>query len=455
MTEKHKDLEKKKKRKEKDLPKITEDFNSMIKIVIYNSFGLFYITFLVPYIANETLNVSGFYIGFLVSIQIFGHLLSSIFVGFLTDNSKITKAKLILIGSWGRGFSYFIIYIAVLTESLILLGVGTFSLGFGVGFFWIPFDTLISEKSNKENRSYAFGKRDLEIGKGIMIGSFIGFTLFGFGTGYNLPDSIIYIPMIIFGLANMYAGTKFMQNVDESIKFEEENTKSDSINDDIFQKNGSKKSKILLVGLIFLLFVLFLSNLNGSIAQPFIQVYILENISNDPNALLYAYLPGGIISFTLAPKIGNFVDKFNPAIAITISSIIGAITTYFLINTDSLLVIAILWTLDITIVSIAGLSIQNLLSRISINNRGKIFGIQRFTNNIGSIVGPLLGGFTWDKFNHKTPFLISIVVELFLIPFYWIAVKFIIPHLAEKTKKEVHIKNFEKILTKSALKSGK
>ncbi|MHA1703432.1 MAG: MFS transporter [Promethearchaeota archaeon] len=438
MTEIPKDLEKKKRDKER--PKITEDFNSMIKCVFYNSFGLFYITFLVPYIANETLAATGFQIGLLVSIQIFGHMLSSLFVGFLTDNSKIAKAKLILIGSWGRGFSYFIIYVAVLTGSLILLGVGTFSLGFGVGFFWIPFDTLISQKSNKENRSYAFGKRDLEMGKGIMIGSFIGFTLFGFGTGYNLPDFIIYIPMIIFGLANMYAGTKFMRNVDESIKFEDDNINLDSIDDDIFQKNGSKKSKILLVGLIFLLLVLFLSNLNGSIAQPFIQVYILENISDDPSALLYAYLPGGIISFTLAPKIGNIVDKFNPAIAITISSIIGAITTYFLINTDSLIIIAILWTLDITIVSIAGLSIQNLLSRISIKNRGKIFGVQRFTKNIGSIVGPILGGLAWDNFNQKMPFLISIVVELFLIPFYWIAVKFILPHLAEKTKKEVLLK---------------
>ena len=432
----------------KEPSKITEDFNSMIRIVLYNSLGMFYITFLVPYIANETLSATGFQIGFLVSIQVFGHLLSSLFVGFLTDNSKIAKAKLILIGSWGRGGSYFIIYIAVLTESLILLGVGTFSLGFGVGFFWIPFDTLISEKSNKENRSYAFGKRDLEIGKGIMIGSFIGFTLFGFGTEYNLPEFIIYIPMIIFGLANMYAGTQFVRNIDESIKFGGDATNSESIKEDIFQNNRSSKSKVLLLGLIFLLFVLFLSSLNGSIAQPFIQVYILENISDDPNALLYAYLPGGIISFTLAPKIGDFVDKFNPALAITISSIIGAITTYFLINTSSLVIIAILWTLDITIVSVAGLSIQNLLSRISVNNRGKIFGIQRFTNNIGSIVGPLLGGIAWDIYNQKMPFLISIVVELFLIPFYWVAVKFILPHLAEKTKKEVQNKNLEKISEK-------
>ncbi len=442
MIEKHKDLEKKT-IEEKEPPKTTEDFNSMIKIVLYNSLGLFYITFLVPYIANETLIATGFQIGFLVSIQVFGFLFSSLFVGFLTDNSKISKNKLILIGSWGRGISYFIIYIATLSQSLILLSAGTFSLGFGVGFFWIPFDTLISEKSNKENRSYAFGKRNLEMGKGIMIGSFIGFTLLGFGNEYNWPEFLIYFPMILFGFANMYAGTKFVRDVDESIKFGVNTTNSESI-EDIFQKNGSSKSKILLLGLIFLLIVLFLSSLNGSIAQPFIQVYILDNISDDPNAILFAYLPGGIISYTLAPKIGNFVDKFNPAISITISSIIGAITTYFLINTDSLLIITILWTLDITIASVAGLSVQNLLSRISIKNRGKIFGIQKLTNNIGNIVGPLLGGLTWDMFNQKTPFLISIVVELFLIPFYWIAVKFIIPHLAEKTKKEVPNRNFKK-----------
>jgi len=51
--------------------------------------------------------------------------------------------------------------------------------------------------------------------------------------------------------------------------------------------------------------------------------------------------------------------------------------------------------------------------------------------------------------------LLSIPIFLVLLSFFWIAVKFIIPHLAEKTKKEIQNKNLEKILTKSALKSGK
>ncbi len=435
---------------EKKPLKTTKDFNSMIKIVFYNSLGLFYIIFLVPYIANETLTATGFQIGFLVSVQIFGYMFSSLFVGILTDNSKISKTKLILIGSWGRGLSYFIIYIATLTQSLTLLSVGTFSLGFGVGFFWIPFDTLVSEKSNKENRSYAFGKRDQEMGKGVMIGSFIGFTMFGFGTGLNWPAFLLFSPMIIFGVGNMYAGTQFARNVDESIKFKEENLNSDSINEDFFQKKGNSQSKFILLGFVFLLIVLFLASLNGSIAQPFIQIYILDNISNNPNALLIAYLPGGIISFTLAPKIGSFVDKFNPALAITISSILGAITTYFFLNTDSLVMIAILWTLDTTIASVAGLSVQNLLSRISVKNRGKIFGLQELFNNIGNIAGPLFGGLAWDNIDPTAPFMISIYVELCLIPFYWIAVTYILPHLAEKTKKEIqNKKNLEKINEKS------
>ncbi|QEE18035.1 MFS transporter [Promethearchaeum syntrophicum] len=433
----------------KALPKTTEDFNSMIKIVFYNSLGLFYITFLVPYIANETLTATGFQIGFLASVQIFGYMFSSLFVGILTDNSKFSKTKLILVGSWGRGISYFIIYIATLAQSLTLLSVGTFSLGFGVGFFWIPFDTLISEKSNRENRSYAFGKRDQEMGKGVMIGSFIGFTLFGFGTGLNWPVFLLFSPMILFGLGNMYAGTQFVRNVDESIKFRKDNLNSDSFTEELFQKNGNSQSKFLILGFVFLLIVLFLASLNGSIAQPFIQIYILDNISNNPNALLFAYLPGGIISFTLAPKIGSFVDRFNPALAITISSVFGAITTYFFLNTDSLVMIAILWTLDTTIASVAGLSVQNLLSRISINNRGKIFGLQKLFINIGNIAGPLFGGLAWDKIDPTAPFLISIYVELCLIPFYWIAVTFILPHLAEKTKKELHNDKIEKTNEKS------
>ena len=84
-----------------------------------------------------------------------------------------------------------------------------------------------------------------------------------------------------------------------------------------------------------------------------------------------------------------------------------------------------------TIAISAGLLFRNLLSRITIEHRGKILGISSFSANIGSIIGPILGGFVWDISGPKAPFIVSIFVELCLIPLYFIVVHLLLPHVAE------------------------
>lgn len=91
------------------------------------------------------------------------------------------------------------------------------------------------------------------------------------------------------------------------------------------------------------------------------------------------------------------------------------------------------------IINTANLIFANLVSRITSKHRGKIFGFFQFFGNIGAIIGPILGGIALDSPGLKAPFLISIVVELCLIPFYIILVRIIKPHLREKCDEEMKI----------------
>ncbi len=58
------------------------------------------------------------------------------------------------------GFSYFIIYGAFITNQIFLLGIGHATLGLMAGVFWVPFNIFVAEKSSKDHRSQAYGKRD-------------------------------------------------------------------------------------------------------------------------------------------------------------------------------------------------------------------------------------------------------------------------------------------------------
>jgi len=414
----------------KNLERYTHDFKAMIQIVILNSFGFFFLEFILQYFASQRLHASGIQIGLIFSVIVIGHLISSFFTGIITDRIK-SKTKLILLGSFGRGSSYFILYMAIILNSLIGIGIGSFILGFFAGFFWIPFDTLIAEKSNKDHRSHAYGKRDSAIGKGLFIGAIIGFSIFSLGFIYTDNPFIIYSAIPIFGIANYIAGIQFVLKVDESIKFSDNTIEPNNNHNPSDETIKGTVPKLLIIGSIFLLVVLLMSSVNGSLAKPFLNIYLLEIIESDPIIVAMIYLPSGIISMLLAPKLGEVVDKIHPIIGISITSLIGSIVTWFLINTTSIVLFMFLLIFDSTIYGTASLVLINLLSRVTIKHRGKIMGFQSIFINLGSIIGPILGGLAWDFIGITAPFIISIFVELCLIPLYWIAVYFVKPHLTE------------------------
>lgn len=417
-------------KRELDSTRFTPDFNDMLKIVILNSLGFFFIGFLIPITARYDMVATAIQISLIVSFQVLGRTVSGTLTGFITDRVKSRK-KLVLIGSVGRGISYFIIYIAIILNSLILLGMGTFTLGFMAGVFWVPFNTLIAEKSNKDNRSEAYGKRDSANAIGQMIGGIIGFILLMLLGYFTANRFLLYASIPVFGIANFIAGIKFNLKVDESIKFRES---SNYLANPLLKDSKENHHKLvgpILLGSIFLMSVLFLSNINASIAKPFLNIYVIETIESNVQLVTWAYLPAGIVATLLAPKLGILMDKLRPAIGITMTSLLGALVTWLLINSPNIWIFTFLLLIDLTIGISAGLIFQNLLSRISLKNRGKILGSGEFFQFLGSFIGPLLGGIVWDFISKSYPFIISIFVELSLIPLYLIVVYYLIPHLAE------------------------
>ena len=73
------------------------------------------------------------------------------------------------------------------------------------------------------------------------------------------------------------------------------------------------------------------------------NVYLLENIESNINLVIWAYLPAGILATLLAPKLGIIVDKLPPSVGITVTSFLGALVTWFLINSQNIWMFAILF----------------------------------------------------------------------------------------------------------------
>lgn len=428
----------------------TPDFQPMIRIIFWNSLGFFFFSFLIPFATSQLYDASGTQMGFTFASQTIGGLISAPIVGYLVDKVK-HKKRLVLVGSFGRGASYIVMYFGIIFSSLITFAISLFILGFFVGFFWSPLDVLISEKSYKSHRSQAFGFRGGMVGKGNLLGSIISFTIFGLAIVF-VPNNLflVYSPLLFFMVSNVGAGLYFNKNVDESLTFErylkkeglydpkiydfdEENPNANS---DSELSNSEKFATGFLLGFSILMIAYLFSNMNQSIVLPFLQVFLLEEIGvTNEIMVMLVYFPAQVLSMLFAPKLGKITDKINPIVGIIVTSGMGSLLTYLLINTSSPWIFSVLLMLDFAFARAGFLIFQNLLSRVSIKHRGKVFGIARWVSLGGAVIGPILGGFMWDSLGHFFPFILTIIIELAIIPFYIIAIKYIRPHMTEKLEK--------------------
>ncbi|MHA1670389.1 MAG: MFS transporter [Promethearchaeota archaeon] len=426
--------------------KITPDFVPMIQIIFWNSIGFFFFSFLIPFVTVQLLGATGIELGFMFSVQTIGGLISAPIIGFLTD--RVSKKLLILIGSFGRAACYILMYMGIIFSSLLIFATGMFVLGFFVGFFWTPLDTLISEKSNKANRSFAFGKRAGMIGKGNLVGSIISFTIFGLANFFT-PEIIflVYCPLLLFAGSNIFGGIIFHIKVDEYLTYDKHifNLFLSSVEPSLISKKPviqdmTIKSKNNLtigffIGFSVLTIAFMTSSMNQSLAYPFYQVYLIEELKVDnPIIVMLIYFPSQIVSLLFAPKLGKIADKINPIIGVVFVSGLGAFVTFLIINSTSGLMFGLILIFDSTFAWGGNLILQNVLSRISKIHRGKIFGLAQWLSLFGAVLGPIFGGFAWEALGSSAPFIISIFIELSVIPLYIIAIKALKPHMAEKVE---------------------
>ena len=427
-----------------NIMEITPDFMPMLRIIFWNSMGFFFFSFLIPYVTVQLLGATGTQLGLMFSIQIIGGLLSAPIVGYLTD--RFSKKFLVLIGSSGRAACYIFMYLGILFSSLVIFTVGMFVLGFFVGFFWTPLDTLISEKSNKTNRSYAFGRRAGMVGKGNLGGSIISFVIFGLAI-FFFPENLflVYSPLLFFAASNIFGGIIFHLKVDEHLTYEKHifNLFTSSVEpplvskEPVLENSVSQLSTKLSIGFFIGFFVLILafmtSSMNRDMIYPFFQLYLIEKLNiENPFIIMLLYFPSQVLSQLFAPRLGKIADKINPVIGIAIVSGLGSLVTWLLINSTSGIMFGIILLLDSTFAWSGNLILRNILSRISKIHRGKIFGVAEWLSLFGSVLGPIIGGLAWDHLGPSAPFIISIFIELSVIPLYVIAIIKLKPYMAEK-----------------------
>jgi MFS family permease len=215
-----------------------------------------------------------------------------------------------------------------------------------------------------------------------------------------------------------------MKKVDETIKYQENNnSRNHHSNEQSQSRLQNSRNWGLIFGFVFLSLTILLSSMNEHTSQPFLQVFMYETLNLELIYLMIIIYGARILSLILAPLLGKIADKVG-VIGFVVVSVMGAIVTAIIISTSITWVFISLLLIDLTLATAGQIIAQNLFSRISLTHRGRIFGLVEIMNQSGWLIGPVLGGWLWNYFNEpKAPFILSIILELFLIPFFLLALK--------------------------------
>jgi len=450
---------KSKDKKSSELIRTTPDFNAMIRITLWNGLGFIFFMFIKSYVVIYYFGGSGVDVGIIMSLQPLARLFSMPIIAYLTDHTS--KKRLVLVGSLGRTLAYSFYWISLVIPNLALFGAGTFIQGLLVGFFWPPFFSLISEKSYKGNRTQALATgRGKMIGYGFLIGAFISIPLFSIVSIF-MPENIplMYSPLLIFAIINMFAGYRFYKKVDEDLTFEkfiaslndsslklnnnnekrnDTNTNANIEKNDPPKNDDKKPQKAFYIGFFFLILGILATAITGTIYSPFVTAYLIESLLPDfperiiPIIVMIVFFPAQVLSQLVASKLGKSFDRISPLISVLPVGIFKVLMIWLLICAFGPIDFAIILIFLYIATESNVYLIQAIMSRISIKHRGKLFGLNMWIDRLGRVIGPLIGGLLWDTLDYNLPFIISIYIGLCLIPIFMIAIRKLSPYMVEQ-----------------------
>lgn len=365
----------------------------MVLILLSLSSGVMY--FFMPLYSKE-INMNVVEISGLFSITTCILILLKPVIGKLID--QIGRKPILSLGILCYAISYFVFS---MTTTSTLMYIGRMIQGVAGALTGISIYAIVADTHDNNHISKGFGSVNSAQNTGNIYGcvlAFIVFSMISFKTGWK-------VLFIIFGIAALVAMVKVI------ISFQECNCTY--VSKKVHIKRCLKSNYKLLS-------IVFITSFASSMVSPIIIIYLQDTITTDLAGLGLAFFPALFVGSLLSVKIGAVSDKLGKKKAMVIGMIISGITYIILPSATSVLLFTLIWTMSSMGGTLYDLSESGLYAKFNKEDgNGKIFGVYTLVSDIGSMIGPIVGGILYYSFSESLPFylygIITFVVAL-LIP---------------------------------------
>ncbi len=353
------------------------------------SLGFTFLAFALP-IYSKSLGATALAIGGLYSVFTVTTVIIRPFVGRALD--RYGRKPFLLAGFIGYTLAMTVFALAKNLDGLYLARIFQ---GLASALLWISVNTIVADLSPVEERGRLMGRIGETSARAEITGMFIAFFLLSL-----LPEDLTWIA--IFGvfavMAAVAAGLSY-RTVPE--------TRPQNI-------AHSDKAEPVSRQLFKLMVIVFTTGISAAMIAPIYLIYLQDKFTTDVSTLAWAFLPAGLVYSVLPSRLGRLGDRWGRAPLMALGMAVAGLLSLALPQLPGLVWLVGLYTLTAVGWSMADPAEAALVADLAgTNRRGRAYGLYTFANSLGATIGPLLGGWLYDKVGQDVPFYVNGIVLLF------------------------------------------
>lgn len=276
-----------------------------------------------------------------------------------------------------------------LAGNLVVLYLARIVQGLASSLLWVSAYTLSTEMGGESSRGASVGRVDEASSQGGFYGTFLGFTLLGvLGMRRGWPT--------MFGIYAVLAAVgawMALRRVPETQRVIRAKSAT------AFRISGQMARVLIIV---------FLSSLAAAMVSPLIVIYLKDLLGTEVWLLALAFIPAALIASYIPSHMGRTSDRIGRVGMMAGGLAVAALATLVFTRTHSFPVLIAAWALQALGFASSSPAQEAMVADITpFHTRGRGYGLFSLAGSMGGVIGPLLGGWLYDRAALEVPFLSS------------------------------------------------
>ena len=293
---------------------------------------------------------------------------------------------------------------------VLITGVGSLFIaqlaqGVGSGLLWLAVLAVVSDLSPDDCRGEEFGRLEETAFRGILFGSLVGFAVLYLISRDAFAGGLTFINgwrvlFLGFTTATLLAAAIAWRGIPETLERSGRGESPEAAPAIPEDQPVEKAEKWHLPGqLRILLGIVVLTAIAAGILSPILIKHLSDSVSANLFVIALAFLPAAIAGSVLPSRLGGLSDRFGRRPPIIIALLLSGLAALAVPFVQSLWPLALLWVFEAAAFAAATPAEEALVVDISGDERqGTALGYYTAAAGLGGVIGPLMGGWLYDRF---------------------------------------------------------